>query len=154
MSLTTMCAAVLDEPGKPMTVREVQIREPGHSEVLVRTARVGLCGTDLHFARGLFPYPMPTVLGHEASGIVEQVGPGVTAVQPGDRVLVCDQMPCGRCGSCLSGKMVYCTDTAAKQRQQDRLYLDGQPFRQYLGVSALASSCSSTKTGSSPCPAS
>jgi len=151
MSLT-MRAAVLDQPGKPMTVREVQIREPEHGEVLIRTARVGLCGTDLHFARGLFPYPMPTILGHEASGTVEQAGPGVTTVQPGDRVLICDQMPCGRCGSCLSGKMVYCTDTTAKQRHQDRLCLVGQPFRQYLGVSALAELMLVDENGVIPIP--
>ncbi len=138
MSLITMRAAILDEPGKPMTIRDVQIREPRHGEVLIRTASVGICGTDLHFARGLFPYPMPTILGHEAAGTVERTGPGVTAVQPGDRVLVCDQMPCGQCGPCLTGKMVYCSDTSARQRQHDRLYLDGAPIRQYIGVSALA----------------
>jgi S-(hydroxymethyl)glutathione dehydrogenase / alcohol dehydrogenase len=138
MALITMRAAVLHEPGKAMTIQEVQLRDPEHGEVLVRTASVGVCGTDLHFASGRFPYSMPTVLGHEASGIVEQVGAGVTSFQPGDRVLVCDQMPCGRCGSCLAGRMVYCTDTSAKQRQRNRLQRDGQPFRQYLGVSALA----------------
>ncbi len=138
MSLITMRAAILDQPGKPMTIRDARIREPRHGEVLIRTASVGICGTDLHFARGLFPYPMPTILGHEAAGTVERTGPGVTAVQPGDRVLVCDQMPCGQCGPCLTGKMVYCTDTTARQRQHDRLYLDGTPIRQYIGVSALA----------------
>ncbi|MGH3391176.1 MAG: zinc-binding dehydrogenase [Actinomadura sp.] len=121
-----------------MTIQEVQLREPEHGEVLVRTASVGVCGTDLHFARGLFPYSMPTVLGHEASGIVERVGAGVTAFEVGDRVLVCDQMPCGRCGPCLTGRMVYCTDTSAKRRQRNRLQIDGWPFRQYIGVSALA----------------
>lgn len=138
MASITMRAAVLSEPGRPMTVREVQLREPEHSEILVRTASVGVCGTDLHFARGMFPYPTPTILGHEASGIIEQIGEGITRFQAGDRVLVCDQMPCGRCGPCVSGRMVYCTDTSAKQRQRTRLRLGGQPFRQYLGVSALA----------------
>lgn len=153
MSLITTRAAVLDEPGKPMTVRDVQLREPGHGEVLIRTTCVGLCGTDLHFARGLFPYPVPTVLGHEASGTVEQAGPGVTGLQPGDRVSVCDQMPCGQCGPCLSGKMVYCTDTAAKIRQRDRMYLDGKPARQYLGVSALAELMLVDASGVIPVPA-
>ncbi|SDI48305.1 S-(hydroxymethyl)glutathione dehydrogenase / alcohol dehydrogenase [Sinosporangium album] len=138
MPLISMRAAVQYEPGEPMTVREVQLREPEHGEVLVRTSSVGICGTDLHFASGRFPYPMPTILGHEASGIVEQVGEGVTTFQAGDRVLVCDQMPCGRCGSCLSGRMVYCSDASGKQRQRSRLQINGQPFRQYLGVSAFA----------------
>jgi S-(hydroxymethyl)glutathione dehydrogenase/alcohol dehydrogenase len=138
MATLTMRAAVLHEPDKPMTVQEVQLREPEYGEVLIRTASVGVCGTDLHFARGLFPYSTPMVLGHEASGIVEQVGEGVTGFHVGDRILVCDQMPCGQCGACVSGRMVYCTDTSAKQRQRTRLRLDGRPFRQYLGVSAIA----------------
>lgn len=138
MTTFTARAAVLHEPGKPMTVKEISIREPGPGEVLVRTASVGICGTDLHFAAGRFPYPVPTVLGHEASGVIEQIGPGVAGHQPGDRVLVCDQMPCGQCGNCLSGRMVYCTDASGKQRQKTRLNLAGRSFRQYLGVSALA----------------
>lgn len=138
MAPITALAAVLHEPGKPMTLEQIEIREPGHGEVIVKTASVGICGTDLHFARGRFPFPVPTVLGHEASGVVEHLGPGVTNVQIGDRVLACDQIPCGQCGSCLSGRMVYCTDTGRKQRQRSRLSLDGEPFRQYLGVSALA----------------
>ncbi|MYW02315.1 zinc-binding dehydrogenase [Streptomyces sp. SID3343] len=152
MALITMRAAVLHEPGKPMTVREVQLREPNHGEVLIRTASVGVCGTDLHFARGLFPYPTPTILGHEASGVVEQVGTGAP-FRIGDRVLVCDQMPCGRCGPCLAGRMVYCTDTTAKQRQRSRLFLDREPFRQYLGVSALAELMLVDAAGVIPIPA-
>lgn len=138
MTTLTARAAVLHEPGKPMTIEEIGIRKPGPGEVLVRAASVGICGTDLHFAAGRFPYPVPTVLGHEASGVIEQTGPGVTGYQAGDRVLVCDQMPCGQCGNCLSGRMVYCTDTSGKQRQKTRLSLAGHSFRQYLGVSALA----------------
>ncbi|MGP4029678.1 zinc-binding dehydrogenase [Actinomadura sp. 3N407] len=138
MTAITAQAAVLHEPGRPMTIERIDLREPGPGEVLVRTTSVGICGTDLHFATGRFPYPAPTVLGHEASGVVEQTGVGVTGIQSGDRVLVYDQIPCGQCGNCLSGRMVYCTDTSTKQRQKTRLSLDGQAFRQYLGVSALA----------------
>jgi S-(hydroxymethyl)glutathione dehydrogenase/alcohol dehydrogenase len=131
-------AAVLHHPGQPMRLQEIHLAPPQAGEVLVRTASVGICGTDLHFARGLFPYPVPTVLGHEASGIVEAIGAGVEDFAAGDRVLACDQTFCGRCAACLSGQMVYCADPAAKQRQRRRLSLDGRPFRQYLGVSALA----------------
>ena len=138
MTAITARAAVLHQPGQPMTIERVTLREPGPGEVLVKTAVAGICGTDLHFAAGRFPYPLPAVLGHEASGTVEQAGPGVTSVRAGDRVLVCDQIPCGQCGNCLSGLMVYCTDASAKQRQKTRLSLGGQAFRQYLGVSALA----------------
>lgn len=78
------------------------------------------------------------MLGHEASGTVEAVGDGVTTVSPGDRAIVCDQTFCGQYAACLSGAMVYCTDPTPKQRQQRRLRLNGEPIRQYLGVSAFA----------------
>jgi S-(hydroxymethyl)glutathione dehydrogenase/alcohol dehydrogenase len=78
------------------------------------------------------------VLGHEAAGTIDAVGPGVTDFVPGQRVIVCDQTFCGRCASCLSGRMVYCTNPTAKQRQRHRLRIDDRPARQYLGVAALA----------------
>ncbi|MGH3566298.1 MAG: zinc-binding dehydrogenase [Pseudonocardia sp.] len=134
----TCLAAVTRQPDRTPTVEMIELREPRTGEVLVRTRSAGICGTDLHFAAGTFPYPMPTVLGHEASGVVEAIGDGVNWVKPGDRVIVCDQTFCGRCADCVSGRMVYCTDTQAKQRQRDRLLIDGGPRRQYLGVSAFA----------------
>ncbi len=134
----TCLAAVTRQPGTPPSIEMIELRDPRAGEVLVRTRSAGICGTDLHFAAGTFPYPMPTVLGHEASGVVETIGDGVTWVNPGNRVIVCDQTFCGRCAQCVSGQMVYCTDTQAKQRQRDRLLIDGRPGRQYLGVSAFA----------------
>lgn len=136
--MTTCWAAVSRHPHRPPTIEEIVVRQPRPGEILVRTTRAGICGTDLHFAAGLFPYPFPTVLGHEASGVVETIGDGVRDVQPGDRVIVCDQTFCGRCAACIAGAMVYCTDTGPKQRQRDRIQLDGKPIRQYLGVSAFA----------------
>ncbi len=137
--MTTTCrAAVSWHPDQPPTIEEIVLRPPRPGEILVRTASTGICGTDLHFAAGLFPHSFPTVLGHEASGIVETVGDGVRDVQPGDRVIVCDQTFCGRCAACTAGAMVYCTDTGPKQRQRDRIQLEGKPIRQYLGVSAFA----------------
>lgn len=137
MSMTAR-AAVLTEPGAPLTLADIVLADPGPAQVLVRIKSTGICGTDLHFAAGLVPYPVPTVLGHEAAGIVEAVGPGVESVRPGDRVIVCDQTFCGRCAACLSGQMVYCTDPGPKQRQRNRLHIDGHPARQYLGVSSFA----------------
>ncbi|MEV8476224.1 zinc-binding dehydrogenase [Streptomyces sp. NPDC051173] len=131
-------AAVLHHPGQSLRLQEIELADPRPGEVLVRTMAAGICGTDLHFATGTVPYPLPTVLGHEASGIVEAIGENVTGIAPGDRVIVCDQTFCGHCPACLSGAMVYCTDTTGKQRQRHRLTLDGAPFRQYLGVSAFA----------------
>ncbi|MGH3975575.1 MAG: zinc-binding dehydrogenase [Pseudonocardiaceae bacterium] len=136
--MTTCRAAVSRHPNRSPTIEEIVLRQPRPGEILVRTARAGICGTDLHFAAGMFPYPFPAVLGHEASGVVETVGDGVRDVRPGDRVIVCDQTFCGRCAACIAGAMVYCTDTGPKQRQRDRIQLNGKPIRQYLGISAFA----------------
>jgi S-(hydroxymethyl)glutathione dehydrogenase/alcohol dehydrogenase len=134
----TAMAAVLRTVGDPMRIEQITLADPGAGEVLVRTAVTGICGTDVHFADGRIPYPTPTVLGHEAAGTVELLGPDVHDLAVGQRVIVCDQMFCGRCARCLSGQMVYCTDPAAKQRQRRRLRIDDRLCRQYLGVSALA----------------
>jgi S-(hydroxymethyl)glutathione dehydrogenase/alcohol dehydrogenase len=131
-------AAILHAPGQPLLLEEITLTAPGPGEVLVRTRAAGICGTDLFFADGRFPFSVPTVLGHEAAGIVEAVGDGVMDVALGDRVIVCDHAPCGRCAACLTGAMVYCSDTSAKERQRQRLGLGGEPIRQYLGVSAFA----------------
>lgn len=137
--MTTTCrAAVFRHPDQAPTIEEIVLREPGPGEVLVRTARAGICGTDLHFAAGRFPYPFPTVLGHEASGVVETIGEGVSDIQLGDRVIVCDQTFCGRCPNCVGGAMVYCTDAGRKQQQGNRIQVDDRSVRQYLGVSAFA----------------
>lgn len=134
----TAHAAVMHGPGQPMRLEQIRLENPAPGEALVRTASAGICGTDLFFAHGLFPYPLPTVLGHEASGVVEAVGDAVTDIAPGDRVIVSDQAFCGRCANCLSGAMVYCTDPGTKQRQRHRISLGGSRIRQYLGVSAFA----------------
>jgi S-(hydroxymethyl)glutathione dehydrogenase / alcohol dehydrogenase len=131
-------AAILHAPGQPLRLEEITLTQPGRGEVLVRTMAAGIRGTDLFFGEGRFPFPVPTVLGHEAAGIVEAIGDHVTGIATGDRVIVCDHAPCGRCAACLTGAMVYCSDTSAKQRQRRRLRLNGEPFRQYLGVSAYA----------------
>lgn len=131
-------AAVMHHPGRPMELLKIRLADPRPGEVVVHTAIAGVCGTDLHFAAGRFPYPVPTVLGHEAAGTIAAVGDGVDHLTVGDRVIVCDQIYCGNCPACLSGSMVYCTDSGAKQRQRERLSLEGTSFRQYLGVSAFA----------------
>ncbi len=137
---TATLAAVLHAPGQPMTLQQVELADPGPGEALVSTRATGVCGTDVFFADGRYRFPVPTVLGHEAAGVVEAVGPGVTDVRPGDRVIICDQAFCGRCGPCLSGQMVYCTDPDRKTRQRQRLRIEGAPARQYLGVSSFAES--------------
>ena len=82
-----MKAAVFHQVGAPLVIEEVGISKPGPREVLIRTVAVGVCHSDLHVVEGAYPYPGPLVLGHEAAGIVEQVGSQVRSVKPGDHVV-------------------------------------------------------------------
>ncbi|MGW6499046.1 NAD(P)-dependent alcohol dehydrogenase [Nonomuraea angiospora] len=101
-------AAVLRDPGKPFTVEDVSLAAPGPGEALVRVAGAGMCHTDVLF-RGLAELPMPMVFGHEGSGVVEAVGPGVTRVAPGDHVVM-SYDSCGWCGRCVTGAASYCDE--------------------------------------------
>jgi S-(hydroxymethyl)glutathione dehydrogenase / alcohol dehydrogenase len=108
-----MRAALLEAPGKPLQiVDDVEIRAPGHGEVCVRVAHCGVCHSDLTVADGGFPVPLPVVLGHEAAGRVERVGPGVTGLAPGDAVVLTPVPPCGRCYWCVRGEASHCVDAA------------------------------------------
>src|SRR4029077_8991855 len=82
-------AAVLEEIPGELVVGDVEVRDPGPREVLVRTVAAGLCHSDLHFMEGKWGTEVPVVLGHESAGIVEAVGELVTYVQPGDPVITC-----------------------------------------------------------------
>ncbi|MEI9987500.1 MAG: alcohol dehydrogenase catalytic domain-containing protein [Aliidongia sp.] len=97
-----MKAAVLHAVGQPMTIEEVSLSKPGPREVLIRTSVAGICHSDLHFADGAYPHPMPCVLGHEAAGVVEAVGADVTYVKPGDHVVTCLSVFCGHCEQCIT----------------------------------------------------
>src|ERR1700755_3505706 len=109
-----MKAAVLYEVNKPLVIEDVSVPNPGPREVLIRTKVAGLCHSDLHFMEGLYPHPLPAVLGHESAGVVEQVGSDVTYVKPGDHVVTCLSVFCGTCDNCTTGRTVLCTDTTVK----------------------------------------
>lgn len=109
-----MKAAVLHEVNQPLAIEQIGTRKPAAHEVLIRTAAAGLCHSDLHFIEGLYPHPLPAVLGHESAGIVEQVGSEVTYVQPGDHVITCLSVFCGTCENCTTGRPVLCTNTEVK----------------------------------------
>lgn len=109
-----MKAAVLHEVNKPLVIEDIATKKPAAHEVLIRTAIAGLCHSDLHFMEGLYPHPLPAVLGHESSGIVEQVGSEVTYVKPGDHVVTCLSVFCGTCENCTTGRPVLCTNTDVK----------------------------------------
>ncbi|MER7929821.1 Zn-dependent alcohol dehydrogenase [Streptomyces sp. NPDC096057] len=101
-------AAVLFEVGKPFEVVELGLRGPKDGEVLVKVEAAGLCHSELHLQNGDLPTALPIVAGHEATGVVEEVGPGVGKVKPGDRV-VCTFVPsCGLCRYCSTGRQSLC----------------------------------------------
>jgi S-(hydroxymethyl)glutathione dehydrogenase/alcohol dehydrogenase len=101
-------AAVLREFNKPVNIEEVDLAPPKEKEVLVRTAFTGFCHSDLGFIIGKVNFGLPAVIGHEASGIVEEVGPGVTSVKKGDHVVTAWMVPCGTCPECVTGKGYIC----------------------------------------------
>src|SRR5690348_4030418 len=102
-------AAVLEEFGKPLVLREVELGEPQAGEVLVRLVACGVCHTDLYTASGADPSGYaPTVLGHEGAGVVEKVGDGVTSVASGDHVVTLFSPQCRECVHCLSLRTNLC----------------------------------------------
>ena len=136
-----MKAAILSAAGQPLTIEEVTIAAPGPHEVLIRTAAVGVCRSDLHFVDGAYPHPMPTIPGHEAAGIVEAVGSEVRTVKPGDAVVTCLSAYCGHCDYCVTGNLSLCrgADTQRRADESPRLTLaDGSIVHQMLNLSAYA----------------
>ena len=99
-------AAIVRNVGEPWTIENVEISAPQANEVLVRIVGAGICHTDTACRTG-FPVPMPIVLGHEGSGVVEQVGPGVTDLQVGDHVVLSFDS-CGECRNCADDQPAYC----------------------------------------------
>jgi len=99
---------------KGASVETVTIRvpDPGPGEALVRVRACGVCHTDLHYREGAINDEFPFLLGHEAAGVVEAVGDGVTNVAPGDYVVIAWRAPCGTCRSCRRGRPWYCFDSA------------------------------------------
>ena len=98
---------------KPLTIRTVDLDPPGPDEVLIRVAAAGLCHSDLSVINGDRPRPMPMALGHEASGIVEEVGAGVADLRRGDHVVVVFVPSCGHCAPCAEGRPALCEPGAA-----------------------------------------
>ena len=95
---------VASSKGAKVTVETVLVPDPGPGEALVRVQACGVCHTDLHYREGAINDDFPFLLGHEASGIVEQVGDGVNNVAPGDFVIIAWRAPCGTCRSCVRGR--------------------------------------------------
>ena len=109
-----MRAAVLEQVGTPLVIHDdVEIEEPRSGEVAVRIAHCGVCHSDLSMVDGTFPALVPIILGHEASGVVEAVGPNVTTLSVGDKVVLTPCAPCGRCPWCVRGEWSLCANSDA-----------------------------------------
>ena len=133
-------AAILERSGQPLAIDSIAVAKPGPHEVLIRTHACGLCHSDLHFIDGAYPHAMPCVPGHEAAGVVEQVGSEVRTVKPGDHVVTCLSAFCGHCEFCVTGRMALCLggETRRGSKEPPRLSRDGDPVAQMLNLSALA----------------
>lgn len=145
-------AAVLHEIGKPrpyaesrpLVVEELELEPPGDDEVLVEVKAAGLCHSDLSVINGDRPRPVPMALGHEAAGIVAEVGRGVDDLKAGDRVVMAFVPSCGHCLACMSGRPALCEPGARANTAGTllsgarRLKLNGNPIHHHLGLSVFA----------------
>jgi Zn-dependent alcohol dehydrogenase len=129
---------------RPIELAEVDLTAPETDEVLVKIAAAGVCHSDLSAINGDRPRPLPVALGHEASGIVEEVGPGVTSVVPGDHVVMSFLPICGECAACADGRASLCgpgyAANAAGTLLSGRRHIlcDGIPINHHSGVSAFS----------------
>lgn len=156
-------AAILHETGakapyassKPIRIEEVELDPPGHGEVLVKVAAAGLCHSDLSVVNGSRPRPLPMALGHEAAGVVADVGPG-THFEKGDHVVMVFVPSCGVCVPCGEGRPALCEPGAAANAAgtllggNQRVKLNGEYVTHHVGVScfaeyAVVSQCSLVK---------
>ncbi|MFC7430196.1 MULTISPECIES: alcohol dehydrogenase catalytic domain-containing protein [unclassified Agrococcus] len=152
MTTTSIRGAVLHEIGaerpyalsRPLRVETLELAAPGPTEVLVRIECAGLCHSDLSVVNGDRARPVPMLLGHEAAGIVEEVGASVPALAVGDRVVMTFLPRCGECRGCASGGASPCERGSASNAAgtllsgERRLAMGGEPVHHHLGVSGFA----------------
>ncbi len=145
-------AAVLDKMGAshpyaeslPLSIRTLDLDPPGHGEVLVKLAAAGLCHSDLSVINGDRPRPMPMALGHEASGVVVEIGEDVDDLAIGDHVIMVFMPSCGHCLPCAEGRPALCEPGAVANGAgtllsgKRRLHCDGAEVNHHLGVSGFA----------------
>ncbi|MFC0622730.1 S-(hydroxymethyl)mycothiol dehydrogenase [Kribbella deserti] len=122
--------------GAPVTIEQITIPAPGPGEAVVQVQACGVCHTDLHYREGGISDDYPFLLGHEAAGVVEAVGEGVTAIAPGDFVVLNWRAVCGNCRACLRGRPWYCFNTF--NAEQKMTLDDGTELSPALGIGAFA----------------
>jgi S-(hydroxymethyl)mycothiol dehydrogenase len=124
------------EKDAPVTLETIIVPDPGPGEARVKVLACGVCHTDLHYRQGAINDEFPFLLGHEAAGLVESVGPDVTDVAPGDYVILNWRAVCGQCRACLRGRPWYCFTT--HNATQKMTLLDGTELSPALGIGAFA----------------
>jgi len=122
--------------GAPVSIETIVVPDPGPGEAVVQVQACGVCHTDLHYREGGINDDFPFLLGHEAAGVVEAIGPDVTNVKPGDFVVLNWRAVCGTCRSCRKGKPQYCFSTF--NATQKMTLGDGTPLSPALGIGAFA----------------
>jgi NDMA-dependent alcohol dehydrogenase len=133
-----MKAAVCYEFGKPLVVEEVDIAPPKTGEIKVKLVACAICHSDIHYMEGAWGGTLPAVYGHEAAGIVKEVGPGVELVEPGDHVVVSLIRSCGRCYFCAQGNPHLCETSFALDNESRLHTKEGQPIHQAMRTGAFA----------------
>ncbi len=132
----TVKGVIARSKGAPVEVTDVVIPDPGPGEVVVAVQACGVCHTDLHYREGGINDEFPFLLGHEAAGLVEQVGEGVSDVAPGDFVVLNWRAVCGSCRACAKGRPWYCFNT--HNAAQRMTLTDGTELSPALGIGAFA----------------
>src|SRR5919106_5800837 len=139
-----MKAAVLWEPRTRVEILDIELAPPKTGEVLVRIAACGVCASDLHVVDGDLPKPLPIVLGHEASGVVMEAGPGVERLREGDHVVLALVPSCGECSTCRRGRPTFCelfgqcASDGVLADGTSRLSVDGTTLHHFNSVSSFA----------------
>ncbi|ANW65740.1 dehydrogenase [Mycobacterium sp. djl-10] len=140
-----MKGVVYRNPETPIEIADIRLDPPKAGEVRVKIAAAGVCHSDLHVKRGEWDAPAPLVMGHEGSGVVVELGEGVTSLAVGDHVVLSWVPPCGECRYCRSGHEARCQKVATLVAPHgvlfdgtSRLSRDGEPLHHYLGVSSFA----------------
>jgi S-(hydroxymethyl)mycothiol dehydrogenase len=132
----TVKGVVARAKGAPVTLEDIVVPDPGPGEAVVKVQSCGVCHTDLHYREGGINDEFPFLLGHEAAGVVESVGDGVTDVAPGDFVILNWRAVCGQCRACRRGRLWYCF--ATHNAAQPMTLADGTALSPALGIGAFA----------------